>query len=122
MKKILLPFLKLRNLIQEKPEMSALVVALIFVVPMLIWALCLTKLPKEITLDSISEMVAGIIFTILLFACVGGMFWFMFATTFGEKKYRELSEQALKSGLEVMINQALIENGSIKRAEDMVKL
>jgi len=41
---------------------------------------------------------------------------------FVEKKQKELSEQALKSGLEVMINQALIGNGSIIKPEEMVKL
>lgn len=120
--KIFLSFKKLQKLIQEKPEKSALVVAIIIVAPMLIWGLSIIHLPKEITFDSVSELIFVIILQILTFACVGGMFWWMFAMSFGEKKQKELSEQALKSEIELMINTELIRNGSITKAEEMVKL
>jgi hypothetical protein len=113
---------KVKEFIQENPEKSALVLAIILVLPMFLWGLSIIKLPEELTFDSVFKLITAIIFQLLTFACVGGLFWFIFVTSFGEKKRKELSDRALKSGLEVMINQALIENGSITKPEQMVKL
>ena len=120
--KIFSPFKRLRDLIQEKPEKSALVVTIILVAPMFVWAISIIQLPQEASFDAICKVVCGFIFQTLAFGCVGLFFWLMFVLTFGEKKQRQLSEAALKSGLQVMINQALIENGSITKPEEMVKL
>lgn len=113
---------KVKEFIQENPEKSALVLAMILVLPMFVWAIFITPFPKELNFDSVFELISTVIFQLLTFVCVGGLFWFMFAMLFGEKKQRELSERALKSEMTVMINQALIENGSITKPEQMVKL
>ena len=111
--KALLPFQELWAFAQNKPEKAALIAAAIIVIPM---ATLLTLfLPDKSLFNLIFAPI------IVLFG-VGGTFWFGFAMTFGEKKSRELSERALKSELEVMINQSLIENGSITKPEQMVRL
>ncbi len=113
---------KLKMLTQESPEKSALVLAIALVLPMFIWGISIIQLPEELTFDSVAKLITAFIFQSLTFACVGGLFWFMFAMSFGEKKRREMSERVLKSELEMMINHALIKNGSITKPEQMVKL
>jgi hypothetical protein len=110
MKKILK---RLWNLVQSKPEVSALIVSAIITIPMTI--LFIISIPDKSLFNVVSA-------SFMMLTCVGGLFWFCFVMVFGEKLQRELSQKALKSELEVMINQSLIENGSIKTEEDFVKL
>ena len=74
-------FKNLKETVQNKPEKSALIVTIIILTPMLIWCLSII----EITPGSVFEMIFEIVVQILIFACVGLMFWFMFAMSFGEK-------------------------------------
>ena len=113
MKKIILSFKKIQDYKENKPEKAALIAALIIVIPM---ALILTLSLSD---KSVSNLILAPLFIII---CVGGLYWWMFAMLFGQKQYSKLRDAALKSGIELMINEKLIENGSITKPEQMVKL
>jgi hypothetical protein len=111
--KIFLSFQKLWTLIQDKPEKSALIIAVVISLPLAV--LMTISLPDK----SLFNLIFAPIF---IMTCIGGLIWFGLVMIFSEKRSEELSRQAVKSGIQVMINQALIDNGSITKPEQMVKL
>jgi hypothetical protein len=111
--KILLPFKKILNFIQNFPEVAGAIPAL--AISLYVTINLVINLPDR----SLSNLIFA---SFIIFLCTFILFWFAFTLLFGQKKQEELTQNALTSELEVLITQSLIENGSITKAEEMIKL
>ena len=112
-KMILSPLGKLRVLIQRKPELSAMITGAIAAIILAIVTYFTSPMP------TMWGSVCMITVPSLMF---GAIIFFGTIFIYGEKQGRELAESAARSATQVMINQALINNGSITDKSQLVKL
>ena len=113
LKLMAVPFKKLWTLIQNNSTVSSAIVSIFCTV-----AVSITIIASEKNHYSLNTLFYAVV--------VGGMFGgiILFATlfAFGERKQQEHIRISSKMNIQVMLNEALIKNGSIKKKEEMVRL